>query len=182
MHRLDTRRIAALALASVAMFVAPVVLRSADTQTSTPAGCAAPEYRQLDFKIGEFDVTGIGGARAGESVVESVLQGCLLVEHWTGAISGKGRATIFYDRQQQRWHQLYVTDDGDIIRLEGHFEGTALVLLGRNNFDVFDGLHRMIWSPLPDGGVLQQWEISRDDGATWTKVHVGTYARRANRR
>lgn len=172
---------AVVAISGIVFFGAAGTTRAADAEPGAMVGCSAPEYRQLDFKIGEFDVTGIGGARAGESVVEAALQGCLLIEHWTGAISGKGRATMFYDRQQRKWHQLYVTDDGDIMRLSGQFDGAALVLLGQNDFDVFKGLHRMIWSPLPNGGVLQDWTISRDNGATWEKVHVGNYARRSAR-
>lgn len=181
MFRLIFRQAVAVAISASAFFGVAGTTRAADAQPGPVAGCTAPEYRQLDFKVGEFDVTGIGGARAGESVVESALQGCLLIEHWTGAISGKGRATMFYDRQQKKWHQLYVTDDGDIIRLAGQFDGAALVLIGQNDFDVFKGLHRMIWSPLPNGGVLQDWAISRDNGATWEKVHVGTYARKSAR-
>ena len=115
-------------------------------------GCTDPEYRRLDFKLGEFEVTGIGGARAGDSRVESVLGGL--------------------------WRLIYVTDDGDTMYLSGRFEGDTLVLTGENDFDVFTGLHRMSFSQLPGGGSRQFWELSTDGGATWKVVHEGTYARR----
>lgn len=150
----------------------------AEVQAGPPGpGCTDPAYRQLDFKIGKFKVTGIGGAPAGESRVESVLGGCLLVEHWRGAISGFGRAHMFFDKSDQLWRLLYVTDDGATMYLSGKFRGDTLVLTGENDLDNFVGLHRMSFSPLPNGGSKQFWELSTDKGATWKVVHEGTYRR-----
>jgi hypothetical protein len=149
-----------------------------DSASTPVAGCTEPEYRRLDFRLGEFDVTGIGGARAGESRVVSMLQGCLLVEEWQGAISGEGRAHMFYDRLEKRWHLIYITDDGATLYLAGNFAGDALVLQGENDFDAFTGLHRMSFSPLPGDRSLQRWELSADGGRTWTLLHEGTFVRR----
>ena len=154
----------------------------AEVQSGPPgAGCTDPVYRQLDFKIGEFKVTGIGGAPAGESKVEPVLGGCMLVEHWRGAISGYGRAQIFFDKSDQLWRLIYVSDDGETMYLSGRFQGDTLVLLGENDMDSFVGLHRMSFSPLPDGGNRQLWELSTDKGATWKVIHEGTYRRASGR-
>lgn len=141
------------------------------------AGCTDPVYRQLDFKIGEFKVTGIGGAPAGESKVESVLGGCMLLEQWRGAISGYGRAHMFYDKSDRLWRLIFVTDDGETMYLSGQFEGSTLVLTGENDMDSFVGLHRMSFAPLADGGNRQLWELSIDKGATWKVIHDGTYRR-----
>ncbi|MCZ8130773.1 MAG: hypothetical protein O9284_05675 [Steroidobacteraceae bacterium] len=104
--------------------------------------------------------------------------GCLLVENWKGALGGHGRASFFYDGRQGRWHMTFVTDDGEILSLVGTRQGESVVLVGTNHFDVYVGLHRMTWSPLPGGGVRQYWELSSDGGATWRRVHDGHYARR----
>lgn len=161
-----------LVLASGAACAAPA------EQAPPPAGCTDAEYRRLDFKLGEFEVTGIGGARAGESRTESVLGGCLLVEHWRGAISGEGRAHMFFDKAEGRWHLVYLTDDGATLYLAGTFAGDALVLLGENDIDDLRGLHRMSFSPLPGGGSRQFWELSEDGGRNWRVVHEGIYAPR----
>ncbi|QGY80727.1 hypothetical protein [Sphingorhabdus lacus] len=154
----------------------------AEVQAGPPGtGCTDPVYRQLDFKIGEFKVTGIGGEPAGESKVESVLGGCLLVEHWRGAISGFGRAHMFFDKSDQLWRLIYVTDDGATMYLSGKFQGDTLILTGENDLDSMVGLHRMSFSPLPDGGNRQYWELSTDKGATWTVIHDGTYRRADSR-
>lgn len=174
-------------VSQTAWFAATLLLVSgcagrAEVQAGPPgAGCTDPVYRQLDFKIGEFKVTGIGGEPAGESRVESVLGGCLLVEHWRGAISGYGRAHMFFDKSDQLWRLVYVTDDGATMYLSGKFQGDTLVLTGENDMDNMIGLHRMSFSPLPDGGNRQFWELSTDKGVTWKVVHEGTYRRSDDR-
>jgi hypothetical protein len=157
--------------------VSPSASNAATTEP-TSASCSGVEYRQLDFKIGEFDVTGMEGVRAGESRVESVLSGCMLVEHWRGAISGYGQAVFYYDREQRLWHTTYVSDDGDVLNMSGVFEGDALQFRGEGAVAGFRGLHRMAWSALPAGGVKQFWEYSADSGKTWKTIHIGHYARR----
>lgn len=148
-------------------------------QSGAPGqGCTDPEFRQLDFRLGRFQVTTIGGEAAGESHVESVLGGCLLVEHWRGAISGYGRSHLFYDKGDGLWRLVYVTDEGKTLYFTGNFEGDTLVLTGDNEFDAYNGLHRMSFSPLPEGGTRQLWEFSVDDGAMWQVVHEAVYARR----
>lgn len=143
-----------------------------------PQDCSGPEFRQFDFKLGLFDVTAEGGGAAGKSSVESVLGGCLLVEHWHSVADRYGRANMYYDRSEERWHLDFVTDEGETLYLTGRLEGDAMVLVGQNDFDPFTGLHRMTWSPLPGGAVRQFWELSNDGGATWKVVFAARYAPR----
>ena len=53
-----------------------------------------------------------------------------------------------------------------------------MVFTGRGHFEVFTGMQRMTWTPLPQGGVRQFWEISRDNGVTWKTDFVAVYHRR----
>ena len=39
---------------------------------------------------------------------------------------------------------------------------------------------RITWTPLEDGRVRQHWQLSRDDGATWTTAFDGLYSRVAS--
>lgn len=143
----------------------------------TVAGnCTASEYRQFDFRLGAYSVTTRKGLPAGEALIESALGGCMLVEYWSGAISGHGRAHYFYDRAHGLWRMVFVNDVGDSLIMAGRLEGGAMVFSGPNRFGEFDGLHRMTWSLLADGRVCQLWELSTDQGASWRTVHVGYYA------
>ena len=38
-------------------------------------------------------------------------------------------------------------------------------------------LHRITWTPLPDGSVRQHWEASQDAGANWRTLFDGLYRR-----
>jgi hypothetical protein len=39
-------------------------------------------------------------------------------------------------------------------------------------------LHRISWTPNPDGSVRQLWEASKDDGGNWAVIFDGHYSRR----
>ena len=156
---------------------------SGPLQAAAPAeppqrDCSGAQYRQLDFRLGEFEVTGMEGARAGDSRVESILSGCVMVEHWHGPIRGHGQAIFYYDREDRRWHMTFVSDEGEVLVMDGVFDGDALILRGKGAVADFRGQHRMTWSPLPGEGVKQVWEFSIDNGSTWKTVHIGYYARR----
>lgn len=175
-------RVRKAALLPILVLASTGCASQAGVQAGPPGkGCTDPVYRQLDFKVGEFEVTGIGGKPAGLSKVEPVLGGCLLVEHWRGAITGYGRAHMFYDKSDQLWRMVYVTDEGATLHLSGKFQGDTLILTGENDMNSMVGLHRMSFSPLPDGGNRQFWELSTDKGATWQVIHEGTYKRVGSR-
>jgi hypothetical protein len=128
-------------------------------------GCATYARR---FAIGHFRMTAHGGPLAGHLHMAPMLLRCAMRGHWRGAIAGRGEVTTWYDRFQQRWHQLYINDDGHPLMMSGVVQDGALVFTGVNTF--FDGrvgLHRMSWSPLPGGGLRQHWELSLDEGKTW---------------
>jgi hypothetical protein len=166
-----------LAAASLLTMVLAVAAMAQEPDRAA-ADCSQPEYQAVEFRLGSFIVTTGDGGRAGESSVESALGGCLLVEHWQGALGGHGRATIFYDRRQGLWHQHFVTDDGETLYLTGLRQGDSLVFTGANEFDMFVGVHRMTWSPLPGGRVRQFWELSTDGGVTWQVIHEAFYVPR----
>lgn len=165
------------AMTSVASYGAVPLAQDAHVGNAhTP--CAEAAYRQLDFRLGSFDVTTGTGVQAGKSHVETILGGCALVEHWMGAVSGAGEATFAYDSADERWHMTFINSEGHHLRMAGTFAGDALVLVGENmTFDGRRALQRMTWSPLPKGHVLQVWELSMDDGLTWQPFFEGHYAR-----
>ncbi len=145
---------------------------------ANPGACTRPEFRQFDFRLGSYSVTTRTGQPAGVALIESVLDGCMLMEHWTGAISGHGRAHYFYDVNDDVWRLLFVNDQGGRLIMAGRLVDGAMVFSGPNRFNEFDGLHRMTWSRLSDGRVSQHWELSIDEGASWKDVFLGVYARR----
>jgi hypothetical protein len=144
------------------------------------APCSGPEYRQFDFWIGEWDVTLPDGRTAGRNRIEAALDGCTLVEQWTGAGASRGTSLNAYDATTKRWHQTWVDNAGQVLRLDGGFGEGRMSMQGvAPGADGKPARQRISWTPLAGGRVRQLWESSADEGATWTVVFDGTYARRA---
>jgi hypothetical protein len=150
-------------------------------QQQPPPGCTAPEHRQFDFWVGEWQVTDSAGTREyGSNVITSEEAGCVLRERWTGAGGGTGQSMNFFDRHQGQWHQVWVASGGNVLRLSGGLKSGSMVMEG-------DGVspagapvrNRISWIPQPDGRVRQLWTRSTDGGKTWQPGFDGWYARRS---
>lgn len=151
---------------------------SAQAPTGARPSCAAPEHRQLDFWVGDWNVT-MRGQQAGTNVVTLEEGGCLVHEHWTGSEGGTGQSFNFYNRDDRAWHQLWVSNSGAVLDLTGHFADGTLTYVGQGRKP--DGTvlrHRLSFHPEADGTVRQLWEVSSDGGATWTTNFDGVYTKR----
>lgn len=166
--------------------LAPLVLalsaQAGYAQSTLDSACAATEHRQFDFWIGDWDVADPEGAPAGRNRIESILGGCVLMESWEGASGSTGRSFNMYDaRGDGRWHQTWVDGSGGRLDLVGGLDAEGRMVLSgeRPGPDGGAVLHRITWTPLPDGAVRQHWEASQDGGAAWEDLFVGIYTRRA---
>lgn len=140
--------------------------------------CDGPAHRQFDFWLGRFEVRTEAGQLAGHNVIETTLGGCALTEHWTGARGSEGRSINFYDRNDGRWHQVWIDDAGQPLYLSGGLDGQSMVLSGETRGE--DGravMQRITWTPLDDGRVRQHWQTSGDGAETWATVFDGYYTR-----
>jgi hypothetical protein len=146
-------------------------------QTPRPVPCSAPEHRQFDFWIGEWEVKTPDGKVAGTNRIERVEGGCALQENWTGA-GNTGRSLNAYWPGDRKWHQFWIGSGGLVMHLSGVFKGDALRLEGV--VPLADGRsiqHRLTFTKRADGTVRQFWENSADAGKTWTVAFDGLYTR-----
>ena len=159
---------------------------TAMAQQTAPAArpaqpCVAPEHRQFDFWIGEWDVHEPSGKRVGENRITRIHNGCALLEEWRGNGGVTGSSLNTFDRDRQTWHQTWVDSTGGLLTLEGGLAEGAMLLRGES---VESGpprkrtLQRIRWQPQPDGRVRQLWEASSDEGKTWTIAFDGWYTRK----
>jgi len=140
--------------------------------------CVGAEYRQLDFWVGDWEVTSHGHP-AGKNLVTAEEAGCLVHEHWTGDEGDTGQSFNFYDRGDRRWHQVWVSNSGNVLDLAGTYAGGTLTYRGRSHRP--DGTtleHRLSFHANPDGTVRQLWLTSSDGGATWSESFDGLYRKR----
>ncbi len=169
----------AAALACVLVCPLGGVPRAGEAPPS-PAKCTAAEQRQFDFWVGEWDVTE-KGKPAGHSRIERILDGCALLENWSGAGGSEGRSLNFFDRDDGRWHQAWIDAAGEALFLSGRFADGAMRLEGERRATGKQPAmrHRITWTRLPDGTVRQLWESSPPGSERWQVMFDGHYAPRA---
>lgn len=137
------------------------------------AACAASEYHELDFWIGDWVVlNGEDGPKSADVLIEPILGGCGLHEIWTGARGprGNGRGLASYERSTGDWRYTWISAGGGASIMTGE-----LINEGKEMRFVFeqpgrDGRPRLNrWSliDLPDGRVRELALASVDGGSTW---------------
>ena len=151
--------------------------------------CASPQYREFDFWLGEWEVRSAAGQLLGRNRISRRHGGCVVLEEWESAAGGSGSSFNVYDQQTRQWHQFWVDATGtnwlssdaggNPVTLRGGIRDGAMVLSAHPDTLPSIGLTRVTWRPLPDGGVRQTFETSRDGGKTWTVSFDGFYQRRA---
>ncbi|HVS13184.1 MAG TPA: hypothetical protein VMV46_04625 [Thermoanaerobaculia bacterium] len=148
----------------------------AQTPAPAPPTCDAPEHRQFDFWVGLWRVATPDGALAGTNRIESVLNGCVLMESWEGNGGSVGKSFNMYDRRVGQWRQTWVDGSGGRLDLVGGLVDGRMVLSGTTpGRDGGELLHEIAWQRLEGGAVEQRWRVSRDGGETWVDSFVGIY-------
>ena len=139
------------------------------TPTTAEASCTESEHRRLDFWVGDWD-TYEADARdkvVARTRVDVVLGGCALRETYEGADGLTGQSFTIYDASRKIWHQSWVTNKGQLLQIEGRFEGDRLTLQGPQlSPGGRTALVRGVWSS-EAGGVRETAHTSKDGGATW---------------
>lgn len=148
---------------------------------SEPGTCESDDtYKLLDFWLGEWTVWS-DNEQVGINRIEKILDGCAVMEHWTGSGGGHGKSLFFVDPHGQ-WQQVWVTqwatrpggikqktriadDGGRSVRFQGEIHDAE-----RGNY-----LDRTTLTPIANGQVRQHLEISTDNGANWRTVFDAVY-------
>ena len=139
--------------------------------------CTAPEHRQFDFWIGEWDVV-TQGTTAGRNRISADLKGCVIVENWTAKSGGRGSSLNFYDRITRAWYQAWIDEQGGALLLKGGLRDGRMVLQSEPvpNSKGDSTVQRITWTP-EENGLRQLWESSADGGKTWKSVFDGKYVK-----
>jgi tetratricopeptide (TPR) repeat protein len=139
-----------------------------------------PEYRQLDFWVGEWNVIGPGNQQVGTNSVVLLEDGCIVEENWTSAQGGQtGRSFNFYNPVTHKWHQSYMGNDAGNWMMDGEYKDGAMRYEGAvyspPNAHV---LTRMTFFNLGPDKVRQLGENSTDGGKTWVVTWDAMYIRK----
>jgi hypothetical protein len=145
-----------------------------------------PKYRQFDFWIGDWDVFGKTGNKAGESHIELILDSCIILENWKSANSFKGlyysgKSFNAYNARINQWQQTWVDNIGGKTEYsDGRFENDKMVFQTKPylfNKDTM-AIQRLTFYNLGPEKVRQHGEISKDNGTTWATTYDLEYRRK----
>ncbi len=142
---------------------------------------SAPEARQFDFWIGEWEVFSPQGALAGHSRIDKILGGAALQENWTNAQGHEGKSFNRWDAKDRLWHQHWIDASGGETFYAGSFaDGCMSLTSEQKKPDGTTELHRMRFFDLGPNDLgtreVRQWgEASSDGGANWKTEFDLTY-------
>jgi hypothetical protein len=139
---------------------------------------AAPEFRQFDFWLGEWDAKNTQGITVGTSNIQMILGSCIIFENWSGGSGTNGKSFNVYDTNDKKWHQTWVDDKGTFTHYIGGLVEGKMVLDSDTVVNGKKAIGRMTFSKLPNGDVRQHGERSTDEGKTWTTSFDFIYSKK----
>lgn len=142
----------------------------------------APEHRQFDFWIGEWNVvTAKGDLPAGDSRIELTLGDCVIVENWTSRNSTyAGKSYNVYNPTEKHWEQFWVDNGAGMIHFVGNLKDGVMDFYTADEAQP-DGTTRqrhLRFFPLGPDKVRQYSQSSTDHGKTWTDEYDFIYTRK----
>jgi hypothetical protein len=153
----------------------------AQQQAATPPACSTPEFRQLDFWVGTWDLyssADTSQAPIGVNVITREYGDCVVQEQFTGTSGLIGHSVSLYHAPTQAWRQTWVDNQGGYFALTGGPVGDGFQLTNTRITETAP-YQRMIWEDITHDRLVWRWQSSADAGATWTDVWVIHYVRRA---
>ncbi len=128
-----------------------------------------PVARQFDFWAGSWEVKTQQGQTAGTNTIQRLEDGCILLENWTGTLGGTGKSINFFDKEANKWRQIWVDNSGNSTLFAGEFkDGSMRYEAEKLGPDGKKFLSRLTFTPLDKTHVRQYGERSNDEGKTWT--------------
>ena len=139
----------------------------------------SPEYGQLAFWVGVWEVQVPAGTPVASSRITSILNGCAIHEDFTqndGAYAGQSLSA--WSAAARQWTQRYVDSRGEVQEWTGRAEGTSVQFLREGQGpDGKPARFRMTYTPEGPDRVRQFIERSADLGKTWVAEFDGVYVR-----
>lgn len=169
---------------SLLLLLIPLLLsQPAWGQADNACPCCGPQYRQFDFWLGDWVAYDLQNKeeKAGTNHIVLLQDSCIIQENWTSA-KGRYSGTSYnwYDQSTGKWYQSWIDNQGGSLRLSGGLEGEKMVLYSEEmkSREGDPYINRITWSPYPDGSVRQHWEISKDEGRSWSTLFDGIYRKK----
>ncbi len=136
--------------------------------------------REFDFWVGEWDVFIRGSeTKVGTSRIEKTLDGCLLIENWSGAVGDTGKSFNTVNPETGHWQQYWVASNGTVTLYDGDLDQGEMRFAGTMHMrGSAPQALRLTFTPLPDGSVRQHGEKLGADKYEWVTTYDFVYRRK----
>jgi hypothetical protein len=171
------RFVSRLVLVTAAMGAAFAVPARAADATS----CAADStHRALDFWLGDWAISAVGGGPASTSNVSLDLDKCLVVERWDGGRGHTGENIFAYSDGDQSWHGIFADNQGHVhVFVDGKVAAGSAEFTGPSRGEHGETvLNRITIRRISSTQAEQSWEKSSDGGKTWSAQFNLDYTRK----
>lgn len=143
--------------------------------------CSAPEARQFDFWLGEWDLSWDGGS--GRNTITYKFGSCVIEENFRADQPSdesnplKGSSVAVYSPQLKKWRQTWVDNQGSYLDFSGGFSDGKMTLSREAAKNGEKYYQRMVWYNIEKDSLDWNWEKSKD-GAKWKTLWKIHYQRR----
>ncbi len=144
------------ALGVTFLLTAIAVAQDTTATKSQPQPCSAPEQKQMDFWLGDWELTWPGSSSNdtghGTNSIKRILDGCIVEENFSGGefMHLRGRSVSVFDARAGRWKQTWVDNEGGYLDFIGEFKDGQMVLARE--------------AVRPDGSKVQQRMVFKNIG------------------
>ena len=157
----------AFALAAAAWPTVAVAQSEPAEETPTeqaPRPCTSEAHRQFDFWVGEWDVHRAGGGPTASNSIASLHGGCVIRESYTNPGGYSGMSLNYYGEADGEWHQLWLDNQGLVLKLKGGWNGKSMVLSSDES--------RITWTRPRTGACARSGSRPRTAGrpGTWSST------------
>jgi hypothetical protein len=160
----------------IVLFVTILAIPFKGLAQEIDCACCTSQHDQFDFWVGEWVVKNNKGKIIGYNTIRELENNCLISEEWSGVNKSSGRSYNYYDPKTETWSQLWISNSGNILKLEGKLEDGKMVLTGPEVSGA-KGTYRnqIVWTPREDGTVIQEWIILSEGGKKKEVQFFGIY-------
>lgn len=139
-----------------------------------------PEAQAFDFWVGEWEVFNPSNQKMGDSKIEKILKGGVILENWSGAAGFTGKSFNHYHIDSGKWIQYWVDQSSSRIHYEGNFnqELNAIVFYAVTESKNDPPIRKLTFFDLSPDSVRQFSEVRSNGEAEWSTEYDFTYIRK----
>jgi hypothetical protein len=154
------------------LLLACLLLPAAASAQAPVYGCDTPESHQLDFWVGDWDLTypnAKGEPAKSRNRITKTLDGCVVMEEFTGGAGTKldGRSLSTYDRASKRWKQVWVDNTASYLDFEAATVDGNMAFARTVERAGKTSHQRMVFRDVKPDSLKWVWQQSTD-GTTWS--------------